>query len=279
MPNATAYTGGAATPPRLRAKVSHSGLHGAEWKTVRHASLDSTNLEARRLLSRGVTGKRIVLADTQTNGQCRHDRLWESKHDKGLWSSFIVPVSLPFDLLPQSTLVLAVAVREAIFAATGVSLETKWPNDLLGDGQKCCGLLVETCEVPHQPYPAHLILGVGVNYAHCAADFPSYLHGVATSLHMLANGRVFCREEILRAVAASIEHWFRIWETEGFSPVRGKWLSGNCTLGKRIALPDGYGYSHATAHDLDDTGALVALADDGTALLIDSGEIRFTNAT
>ena len=242
---------------------------------MRHACLDSTNLEARRLVFAGVKEKCIIVADSQTNGQCRHNRLWESPAGKGVWASYLLPVSAPLEKLPQSTLVLAVAVREGVYKATGVSLGVKWPNDLLGDGKKCCGLLVETTGVDERSGASMLILGVGVNQAQEEHDFPEYLRDTATSLYILANGERFSRKEILRCVARAIERWFVLWERGGFSPVRSEWLAGNCTIGKAVVLPEGYGYSHGVACDLEDNGALKVLTDDGAALLIDSGEVRF----
>ncbi|CAK7008901.1 MAG: Bifunctional ligase/repressor BirA [Desulfovibrio sp.] len=254
-----------------------STLHG--WEVRAHAAIDSTNLEGRRLLASGFAGKAVIVAESQTMGQCRRDRLWESEKGRGMWASFILPVTVPFSALAQSTLVLAVAVREAVKDATGVELAAKWPNDLLGNGKKCCGLLVESGEIDPEAATHSLILGVGVNILHTEADFPGYLRETATSLSLLAAGEVFSRDAVLAAVARGIETWFATWEKQGFSPVRAAWLDANCTIGNRIILPEGYGYSYATAHDLDESGALIALADDSTALLVDSGEIRFTNAT
>jgi BirA family biotin operon repressor/biotin-[acetyl-CoA-carboxylase] ligase len=249
------------------------------WNFSFHETLDSTNLEGRRQLAEGRTGKQVIVAETQTLGQCRHDRLWESKPGRGMWASFILPVTVPFSVLAQSTLVLAAAVREGVEKATGVALAAKWPNDLLGGGKKCCGMLVESGEILPDAATHHLILGVGVNIGHTEDDFPGYLRETATSLAILSGGGTFSRDAVTASVARSIETWFARWEKEGFSPIRHAWLYGNCTIGNRIILLDGYGYSHATALDLDESGALVALADDGTTLLIDSGEIRFTNAT
>ncbi len=244
------------------------------WKITFHACLDSTNLEGKRLVAQGLNEKRLIIAETQTNGQCRHDRLWESLPDKGLWASFILPVSVSLDILPQSTLVLAVAVREGIREATGVSLLAKWPNDLLGDGRKCCGLLVETAAAS-RGRTIILVLGVGINCAHWETDFPPHLRETATSLSLLAGGALFSRNDVLAAVTRNVESWFAVWETQGFAPVRQAWIEGNCTLGRAVLLPEGYGHASGTARDIDETGALSILADDGTALSVDSGEILF----
>ncbi|SBW09787.1 putative Biotin--(acetyl-CoA-carboxylase) ligase [uncultured delta proteobacterium] len=257
------------------------------WDSAFHAELDSTNLEAKRRIAAGHTGKFLLIAESQANGQCRHDRLWESPPGKGIWASFILPAAVPLAWLPQSALVLAVAVREGIYEATRVDLEAKWPNDLLGLRQKCCGLLVETAlgttgETAGKNAPAgvparavQLVLGVGINCNHGADDFPPYLQGVAASLSMLAGGKWFSRAAVLLAVARSIDRWFAVWQNQGFSRIRAAWLAHNCTLGETILLPEGYGHSQATAHDMDPSGALVALTDGGDRIRIDSGEILF----
>ncbi len=248
------------------------------WAVTRFSRLDSTNAEAQRILAQGDTQKRVIVADSQSAGQCRHDRRWESAPGLGLWVSFIMPAAVPAERLAQSTLVFAVAVREAVAASCGVALEAKWPNDLLHGGKKCCGLLVETSAAQPPGSITPLILGVGVNIAHGENDFPKYLRGAATSLRLLSGGRLFPREELLQAIGAMVDHWFAVWTENGFAPVREAWLKHNCTMNKKIILPDGYGYSHATAFDLDSHGALTALTDDGTALRVDSGEIRFAEA-
>lgn len=246
-----------------------------DWPAIYHPSLDSTNLEAKRRIANGETRKLLIIADSQTNGQCRHDRLWESPPGKGVWASFVQPVAAPFEALPQSTLTLAVAVRQGIENATGISLRVKWPNDLLGDGQKCCGLLAETIPGAKAGRPVPLVLGVGINCNHAVNDFPSHLQGLAASLSILAGGTVFDRATVLVSVARSITRWFGLWEKQGFEPVREAWLAHNCTVGKTLSLPDGYGYTRAVAEDIDATGALMAVAEDGVRLRIDSGEILF----
>lgn len=279
MRETTSIAGGTKQPPRLASGrpscLPVLALSVPGWPVSFHPELDSTNLEAKRRIALGETGKGLVLAESQKNGQCRHDRLWESPSGKGIWASFILPVAVPCAVLPQSTLVLAVAVREGIERATNVPLEIKWPNDLLGKGRKCCGLLVETDSEFGPGTATPLILGVGINCDHEAGDFPPYLRDTATSLSLLANGERFHRETVLSSVARSVEHWFAIWETEGFSPVRTAWLRRNCTLGRQIILPEGYGHARATARDLDESGALVAVTDDGGTVRVDSGEILF----
>ena len=262
-------TGGASSPP-------FESLRGSGWALEHHAIIDSTNVEAHRRIASDLTVKTVIWADRQTAGCGRHSRVWESAATKGLWASLVLPVSLPLEILPQSTLVLAVAVREAVANCCGIALQIKWPNDLLHEGRKCCGLLVESAFFPQDasvpPDTVPLILGAGLNINHLYHDFPSALRDTATSLRLISD-REHSPEAILRTLLASVDHWFGLWASWGFAPVREAWLGGNCTLGKRITLPEGFGHAYGTAHDLAPDGALVALADNGDSVRIDAGEI------
>lgn len=271
--------GGTVSSPRnIFAVGGYPPVTLSGWNISFHESLDSTNLEAKRSIARGEAGTRLILAEMQTSGQCRHDRLWESSPGKGIWASFILPVRVPPERLPQATLVLAVAVREGIHAATGVSLTIKWPNDLLGNGRKCCGLLVETALGGPVRDPENLVLGVGINCCHMDEDFPPYLRNAAISIAMLTENVPVDRGAVIVSVAEQVAIWFDLWEREGFAPARAAWMTHNCTEGRMIALPGGYGSARAVARGINETGALVVVAEDGTSLNINSGEIVFSDA-
>ncbi len=266
--------------PAARSRAADAAPPG--WATERHALLDSTNARAHRRIAAGLAGKTAILADCQTAGCGRGSRVWESATDKGLWASLVLPVCVPDAALAQSTLVLAVAVREAVERGTNVSLQTKWPNDLLHAGRKCCGLLVEAGiaqAAPDAPRGSALplVLGIGLNVNHLDDDFPAFLRETATSLR-LASGREYGRDRILAEILGSVDQWFARWTEQGFAPVRDAWLACNCTMGRRLVLPGGYGFSHGTARDLAPDGALVVAADNGAVLHVDAGEIAFTNA-
>ncbi len=275
------HSGGAISPSRDSARRGPSLPPG--WTLEQHRVLDSTNAEAHRRIIAGLSAKTAILAERQTAGRGRGARAWESAEDKGLWVSLVLPVTPPLAVLAQSTLVLAVAAHEAVERAIGLRLSVKWPNDLLHEGRKCCGLLVEAniakaaSGAPRGDASAMLILGIGLNIAHLPEDFPAALRERATSLRLIA-GRECSREQILRGILDSVDYWFDLWTNQGFAPVREAWLAVNCTMGRRIVLPDGYGYAHGTAHDLAPDGALVALAGDGALLRINAGEIIFCNA-
>ena len=256
-------------------------IESAGWAMMHHSMLDSTNAEACRCIAAGLTEKTAILANCQTAGHGRGQRIWESSVDKGMWVSLVLPITVPFETLTQSTLVLAMAVRETVERVSSVGLQAKWPNDLLYGSRKCCGLLVEAHIAEPAPRASDvayvsLILGIGLNINHLEGDFPVTLRETATSLRLVA-GREYSREHILRDMLCSVDHWFSLWTEQGFTPIRDAWLAANCTMGKRLVLPDGFGCTHGIAHDLAPDGALIVLADDGAFLRIDAGEIVFHN--
>lgn len=242
------------------------------WRKFRHDSLDSTNLEAHRLIANGFAGKGLVVADEQTAGYGRHSRVWESARGKGLWASFILPAPVPAEILAQSSLVLGVAVREAVQEACGLALANKWPNDLLHDGRKCCGLLAEADFGGGTPM---LILGAGINVDHSADDFPCELRRTAVSLRSIT-GTSVDRAALLSSLADAIDAWIGTWQGCGFAPVREAWLAGNCTTGREVVLPAGYTGERGTAIGLGDNGGLLVRTPDGALVTMDSGEILFT---
>jgi BirA family biotin operon repressor/biotin-[acetyl-CoA-carboxylase] ligase len=209
------------------------------------------------------------VADSQSAGRCRHKIIWESPSNLGLWLSFVWFSKVTWAQMPQSTLVLAVAVKEAIKEACDLDLGIKWPNDLLGGGKKCAGLLVETA--PKSPQKA-LVLGIGINLSQRCRDFPISLRDTATSLGMLSGNFNLSRTKLTFSLAYRIKYWFEKWELEGFTEVRRAWLKDNLTLGREIVVDNGL---PLLAIDLDQSGALVAKTTNDQIVTFNTGEIRF----
>ncbi len=155
----------------------------------------STMTDAARLAREGCAPGTVVVADEQTAGQGRQGRRWHSEKGSGLYVSIILGGELPPEPLQGLTLALGLATREAIFLATGLACDLKWPNDLLLDGKKCAGILVTRAL-------SALIAGVGVNVNQ--TGFPEELAATATSLRM-ASGAEHSREALLVHLLAAID--------------------------------------------------------------------------
>ena len=150
-----------------------------------YASLSSTNDRARQLAREGTPPFTTVIAEEQTAGRGRGGRVWESPSGKGLWLSTLVSGAgrEPSPLIP---ILAGVAVARAVaVAAPGSSLAVKWPNDVMMDGRKVCGIL---CEAGGEG--DGIAVGIGINVSQRPADFPPDLRGAAVSLETAHGGPV-----------------------------------------------------------------------------------------
>src|SRR5256885_11099913 len=123
------------------------------------ATIDSTMLEAARLAEAGGAHGAVVVADEQTAGQGRHGHRWHSEPNSGLYVSIVLrPVVQP-DSLPVLTLALGLAAADAIAETAGLTCDIRWPNDVMLEGRKVAGILVQLLD-------SAAIAGIGVNGNH-----------------------------------------------------------------------------------------------------------------
>lgn len=263
-------------------------LHGnMGWRIYTMQSVDSTNTEAERLIrSLGIndTHQLAVVADRQTSGKGRcRERNWFSPSGFGLWCSLVLVPEIQSESLAQLTLVAAVAVAEAVEEETGVHLGIKWPNDLLYNGQKVCGILTEAVPLPQGDFECDtermpVVVGIGVNLNQREGDFPSELQGSATSLAMikeLPEGQSVSRDSVFTGILKRFHTWYELWMTEGFAPVRQKWINLSCTMNRALCWEESGKYMEGTAVDLDPDGSLRVCMKDGAIHRLNAGEIRF----
>src|SRR5437660_12347301 len=123
-------------------------------------SIDSTNLEAMRQARAGAPEGLSVVAREQSAGRGRLDRTWHSPKDAGLYFSIVLRPKLPMNLWPLLPLMAALAVSDALMKSCGLRADIKWPNDILANDRKLCGILAETIETTNGPAA---IIGIGIN--------------------------------------------------------------------------------------------------------------------
>ncbi len=174
----------------------------------RHASIGSTNDEAFRRADEGAPEGLVVLADAQTAGRGRQGRAWWDAPGASLLFSILLRPTLPLAQCPLLALALACSVADAGAEATGAVLTVKWPNDVVHDGRKLCGVLAESRVpgVPSSKRPA-VVIGAGVNANQTADDFPAELRGTATSLRIAGGGKALRPDELLPAILGRLERY------------------------------------------------------------------------
>jgi BirA family biotin operon repressor/biotin-[acetyl-CoA-carboxylase] ligase len=231
-------------------------------------TVDSTNAEALRRIVDGAPSGDVIWARQQSGGRGRRGRLWHSPPGN-LYVTIVVPAP-PDRLVGQLAFVAANGAGEAAreLLASPELLEYKWPNDLMLDGRKLGGILIEASPTGQ----THLVaIGLGLN----VDSAPSGLE--ATCLREF--GVQVTVSEILRTVCRSIDQWYRVWRRDGFLPVRERWLEAAHRLGERldVRFPNGTTLDGAF-RGIDQNGALILEQSDGKTELIATGEVLFGSA-
>jgi BirA family biotin operon repressor/biotin-[acetyl-CoA-carboxylase] ligase len=240
----------------------------AGYRLICHGKLDSTNDEAKRLARDGATEGSLIWALEQTAGRGRRGRPWISPPGN-LYVSLILRPDCPPSRAAQVGFVAALAVGGALAAVIPdlVGLSYKWPNDVLINGRKFAGVLLES-EMTSPEKLSFLVVGVGVNLRHSpkGAEFP------ATSVQEQGLGMV-APEALLEAFVRSFHAWKARWDTEGFAPVRAAWLAAAAIArGADIRVRLEAAELQGRFFDIDAQGALVLDAEGGCRR-ISAGEI------
>jgi len=229
---------------------------------------DSTQSEAQRRAAAGAPEGTVVTARHQRAGRGRRGHDWWDAPGQSLLASVLLRPPGPVTTAPQLSLVGGLAVADALVAVASVPARIRWPNDLLVDGRKVCGILAEASSDSVGAGAGrlhHVILGIGVNLAQTA--FPTALADRATSLR-LVTGRAPEASAVLTAVLEQLARHYDAWRAGGFAALRAAWLERSTLPGQTVRLPDG---SDGVGVDVGDDGILVARAGDGRLVHIVSG--------
>jgi BirA family biotin operon repressor/biotin-[acetyl-CoA-carboxylase] ligase len=209
---------------------------------------DSTNTRAREMAAAGAPHGTLVTATEQTSGRGRQGRTWTAPAGRALLCSVIIRE--PPRLLP---LAAGVAVAEV----AGPAAEVKWPNDVLVDGRKVAGILVEG-----RPQERWAVLGIGLNVAVRVDEFPPELRERATTLGLEPEAV----EPTLARLLAALGRWVAAAEDEVLQAVRGR----DALRGRRIRWADGEG----VADGIDDGGRLLVNMAERGLVALDAGEVH-----
>ena len=230
----------------------------------------STNAEAKKLAREGCPEGTVIIAEAQNGGKGRLGRTWFSPWSRGLWFSLVLRPPVNLIDTPQITMVAAVSVATAIREYTGVAAGIKWPNDILVDGKKVCGILVElNAEMDRVNF---MVAGVGLNVNIKKDEFPPELAAMATSLG-IESGQHIYRVPLLRSLLQHFESWYYRWLNEGFAIILKNWRQMCVTLDCPVTVHTVKESYSGYAFDVDDTGALLVRTEDGAVQRLVAGEV------
>lgn len=217
--------------------------------------VDSTNSEAQRLAP-SATGPVWILAEEQTAGRGRRGREWSSPRGNFSGTLLMQPQE-GADVVALRSFVAALALREVFVAVTGLSdaFRLKWPNDVLLNGGKVAGILLESVGVG--PGVSYLAVGIGVNLI-WAPDVSAVEVGAVPPVSLLAEtGARVTPEAFLDALAPAFARWEAVLVAEGFGPLREAWLAHAARLGEVIRARTSTLERHGVFETIDATGALM----------------------
>jgi BirA family biotin operon repressor/biotin-[acetyl-CoA-carboxylase] ligase len=233
--------------------------------------IGSTNAAAMEAAAAGAPEGSVLLAEEQTAGRGRGGHAWHSARSTGIYCSAILrPALSPADALPLSLLV-GLAIRDAVAAVTGVMPDLRWPNDLLLNGRKFCGILIEmNAEATRVRYA---VVGIGMNVNH--AEFPADLRDIATSLRV-ETGRSWSRVELAAALLKSLDRQYRLGpavlsRSESKSDLFRRFeAASSMARDRRVHVEENGGYDGLT-DGLDDRGFLKVKTADGIRIVLSGG--------
>ena len=259
-------------PDRLYPWEVREGLRSRRFgQRLRHfAVTGSTQDEARRLAEAGEPEGTLVVAEEQRAPRGRLGRSYFTPQG-GLWFSLLLRPRRPPEEMILLSLLTAVGVHQAIEEVTGLRPTVRWPNDLLIDGRKTVGILVELAG--DQDLLRYAVVGVGVNVNLAEADFPPELRPIATSLRQ-ALGKEVSRVPLLQRILERLETLYHRYLSAGPRPILEAWRALPTLLGRRIVVEELGETWEGTAVDLDDHGALLVRTDQGALRRLLAADVR-----
>lgn len=260
-----------ALPDVMTAPEILSRLH-SKWMAkncIFLETVDSTNNYLKRAAEDGAANGTLAVAEEQTGGKGRRGRSWETPKGTNIAMTILLRPEIRPEHASRLTLLMAMAVVRGICRETGLEAGIKWPNDVVVDGHKVCGILTEmNTEVDYINY---VVIGTGINVNQ--TEFPEEIREIAGSLK-LAAGHPVARAGLIAAIMEELEDLYEIFlKTEDLSALKEEYNKNCVTCGHEIrVLEPGHEYT-GTTDGINDSGELVVKKTDGEVVCVYAGEV------
>lgn len=258
--------------PDVMSKAEIESLVDTKWagkNVVYYDEIDSTNNRAKEAGDNGAAHGTLFVADMQVAGKGRRGRVWQSPAGSSIYMTILLYPEISPLKAPQLTLVMAIAVAEGIKEVTGLDTKIKWPNDIVVNGRKICGILTEmSTEID---YINHVVIGAGINVNQ--DDFPEDIRKTASSLKMEL-GKQVKRSELIAAIMKSFEKDYEIFvKTEDLSGLQELYNSMLVNLDRDVKVLEPGNEYEAHALGINKTGELIVRTAEGEEKEIYAGEV------
>lgn len=250
--------------PYLRTRMLGRNLLAAD-------EMESTNLTAAELASKGCAEGMVVVADHQTGGRGRNGRTWFSPAGRNLYFTMVLRPDCQPGLVPQLAIVAAMSMRRGLKClCPDIPVSLKWPNDIWVKGLKLCGILCSmSCMGMKTEYA---VVGIGVNVNLRKEDLPGGIQGSATSLGILS-GSLWNRSQVLATILNAFEEDYDTWLAHGsLAPFMEGWNEASLLNGRQVSVGQGNVVYSGIVKGITEDGRLILVRGDGGTDLISAGD-------
>ena len=230
--------------------------------------VDSTNLYAKHMAEEMAAHGTLIVAEEQTGGKGRRGRSWETEKNVNIMMTLLLRPKIRPEHASQLTLLMAMAVAQGIRTVTGLQAQIKWPNDVVVNGKKICGILTEMNTGAGRIH--YVLIGVGVNTNQ--TSFSGELVHAGSLCREL--GRKVSREELIARIMESFESLYeKFLDTEDLSELYQSYNEVCVNVGRQIrVLEPGNEYT-GTTQGINRVGELVVHKDNGDTVCVYAGEV------
>lgn len=232
-------------------------------------TLGSTNLQAKMDAENGAREGTLIVADMQTAGRGRKGRAWSSPAGTNVYFTLILKPEFAVELSSMVTLVMGLAVAEGIRKVSGVDTGIKWPNDIVVNGKKVCGMLAEMSV--EREFIHYVVVGVGINVGE--QEFPAEIAETATSLWQECGVKV-SRGGLIVNVMKAFEEYYRMFRnSRSLSVLLEGYNSLLVNKGREVRVLDPKGEFQGISRGINEKGELLVEREDGSVTAVYAGEV------
>ncbi len=240
-------------------------------RILAYDTVDSTNTVAFALAEQGLSEGTAVFAEAQTKGRGRLGRSWSSPKWQGIYLSLILRPKIVPEKTALVTLLAAVSCAEAIRKVCGLAALIKWPNDILVNNKKVCGILTEMNVQNHKV--KFIILGIGINVNTPISKLPRGAGSLREESPTPTAKAQFSRLELARELLYQLDREYFYFGHKGRAKIITRWRNLSALSGKRVKVFSAQGVIEGQAQDIDEQGALIVRLDNGFKQHLVSGDV------